>query len=68
MSSVLRVPAELDGRLTLTIPEAAKYYGVGKSALYEAATRGDIPVLRFGTRLVVPVAKMLAQLGIESDA
>lgn len=66
--SAVQVPAELEGRLTLTIPEAAKYYGVGKSALYDAAARNEIPVLRFGSRLVVPVAKMLAQLGVEVDA
>lgn len=58
------LPPELQGRLTLTVPEAAHYYGLGRSAAYEAAARGEIPSLRFAGRVVIPVARMLEQLGV----
>jgi excisionase family DNA binding protein len=40
-------------KATLTIPEAAKLLGIGRSAAYEAARRGDLPTLSFGRRRVV---------------
>ncbi len=61
-------PSDLEGRLTITVVEAARYYGIGKSAAYDAARRGEIPTLRLGSRLVVPVAAMLRQLGVEASA
>ncbi len=36
----------LDGRLTITIDEAAKILGLGRSAAYEAVRRGQIPSRR----------------------
>ncbi len=41
-------------RRTLTVSEAAQLLGIGKSAAYEAAKRGEIPSLRIGRRVVVP--------------
>jgi len=35
-------------------PDAGKRLGLGRNATYEAIARGEIPVLRFGRRLVVP--------------
>ena len=40
-------------KATLTITEAAKLLGIGRSAAYEAARRGDLPTLSFGRRRVV---------------
>lgn len=41
----------------LTIPAAGrKFFGIGKSASYEAARRGQIPTIRIGRRLFVPIA------------
>lgn len=41
----------------LTIPAAGrKFFGIGKSASYEAARRGQIPTIRIGRRLFVPLA------------
>ena len=46
-------------RKTLTVPEAGKlYYGLCKSGSYEAAKRGDIPTIRIGRLLRVPIAAM----------
>jgi len=35
-------------------PDAGKLLGLGRNATYEAIARGEIPVLRFGRRIVVP--------------
>jgi excisionase family DNA binding protein len=45
--------------LTMTVPEAGeKYYGLSRDASYAAAQRGDIPTIRVGRLLRVPVAAM----------
>ena len=41
---------------TMSVPEAGKlYFGLGRDGAYEAAKRGDIPVIRIGRRLRVSV-------------
>jgi excisionase family DNA binding protein len=53
-------------RKTLSITEAAKALGISRSFAYEAAREGKIPVIRLGTRMLVPVAaldRMLADAG-----
>jgi excisionase family DNA binding protein len=47
-----------DDRKTLTIPEAAKALGIGRNAGYEAARRGEIPTIRIGKRLLVPLVAL----------
>ena len=45
--------------LTMDVPTAGKrYYGLGRQASYEAAKRGDIPTIRVGKLLRVPIAAM----------
>jgi hypothetical protein len=52
---------------TLTVPAAGKrYFGLAKNASYAAAARGEIPVIRIGARLRVPVValeRMLTEAG-----
>jgi hypothetical protein len=44
---------------TITVPEAGKvYYGLGRNASYAAAARGDIPTIKVGRLLRVPVVAM----------
>lgn len=57
----------IDGRVTLTIAETATLLGLGRTAAYEAARRGQIPTRRLGRRLVVPVPALLAWLGVTAD-
>jgi excisionase family DNA binding protein len=45
-------------RLTIDIPEAARRLGIGKNQGYSAAQRGEIPTVRIGKRVVVPVAAL----------
>lgn len=41
---------------TLSVPEAGRiYFELGRNASYAAAARGEIPTLRVGSRLRVPV-------------
>lgn len=52
---------------TVTIERAAQVLGIGRGSAYEAARRGEIPVLRIGKRFVVPTAQLLALLGHDAD-
>jgi excisionase family DNA binding protein len=50
--------------LTLTVEQAAKILGIGRSTAYELVHTGAIPSLRLGRRIVVPTAKLAEQLGM----
>lgn len=50
-------------RTTITVEEAASLLGIGRSAAYEAARRGQLPTRRLGRRLLVPVPALLEWLG-----
>jgi excisionase family DNA binding protein len=41
-------------RQTLTVLEAAKVLGIGRSTAYTAVREGTLPVIRVGRRYVVP--------------
>ncbi len=43
-------------KLTYTVTEAAELLGIGRSAAYEAARSGQLPTIRIGKRVLVPVA------------
>jgi hypothetical protein len=44
---------------TLTVPEAGRiYFNLGRAASYAAAKKGDIPVLRIGRALRVPIVAL----------
>ena len=55
--------AALQGRVTVSIEEAARLLGLGRSAAYEAARRGELPTRRLGRRPLVPVLALLEWLG-----
>jgi len=45
-----------DLTLTISVPEAgAKYFDLSRNSSYAAAARGDIPTIRIGKLLRVPV-------------
>ncbi len=52
---------------TLSVPEAGKrYFGLSRNGSYDAARRGDLPTIRIGKLLRVPVAaleRMLEEAG-----
>ena len=38
---------------TMSITEAAAYLGISRNSAYEAARRGDLPILMIGRRILV---------------
>lgn len=54
---------ELATQATITIEQAARVLGLGRTAAYEAARRGEFPTRRLGRRVVVPVPALLEWLG-----
>jgi excisionase family DNA binding protein len=53
--------------LTLTVEQAAKVLGIGRSTAYELVHTGEIPSLRLGRRIVVPAARVAMSLGVGSE-
>ena len=51
--------------ITMTVTEAGRALGIGRSAAYEAARRGEIPTIRIGRRLIVPAAAIAEMLGVQ---
>lgn len=43
------------GRQVITVEETGKVLGLGRTAAYDAVRRGEIPSIRLGRRIVVPV-------------
>lgn len=45
----------VDERWAVSIDEAAKRLGIGRTLMHEAAKRGDYPTIRIGKRRVIPM-------------
>ena len=45
-------------RQTLTVAEAARLLGIGRNTAYEAIRRRQIPSVRVGKRILVPLAAL----------
>lgn len=67
-------PEDLQGRVTISVGEAASLLGISRNSAYEStrrylATGGaeGLPVLRIGRRLVVPIARLRVYLGDGGD-
>ncbi len=45
-------------RRTVDVPDAGAVLGLSRGAAFAAVKRGDIPVLKIGRRLLVPVAAL----------
>ena len=65
---VARQSQPLEGRLTLTVDEAAEALGVSRSTAYSLVQRGELPSVRLGRRIVVPARRLLALLDGEPAA
>ena len=51
----------------INVEQAGRVAGISRGAAYQAAHRGDLPAVRFGRRLVVPVAKLAELLGLTAE-
>jgi hypothetical protein len=50
---------------TMTVPEAGKeYFGLSRNASYAAAERGDIPTIKIGRLLRVPIRALEERLNV----
>ena len=59
-----RQPRRLgEGKLCYTVPEAAALLGLSRNNGYALARSGELPVIRFGKRMLVPKAKFHRMLG-----
>lgn len=48
----------------LSVPEAGELFRLGRAASYAAAKRGDLPTIRLGRRVWVPVPALQELFGI----
>lgn len=49
--------------MTISVPEAGKkYFGIAQNAAYAAAARGEIPTIKVGRLLRVPVRALEAMI------
>jgi len=59
---------QMRGRHTITVAEYAATLDVSTDAVYEAAGRGELRVLRVGRRVTIPTRPLLVALGYEPEA
>jgi excisionase family DNA binding protein len=60
----MRLNTGIDKRLCLTVPEVAEMFGISRNFAYELVKQGQLPVIRFGKRLLIPkmaLEKMLVE-------
>jgi len=46
--------AVIEKRLCITVPEAADMLGISRNFAYELVKRQELPVVKFGKRLLIP--------------
>jgi excisionase family DNA binding protein len=59
------MPKKKITRETCDVPLAGRRLGLGRNASYEAARRGEIPTIKIGRRLLVPIAALDRMLAAE---
>lgn len=53
---------DAEERRTITVAEAGRVLGISRNAAYEAVHRGEIPAIRVGKRILVPLEALEAML------
>ena len=54
-SKPVRTLIEQGERKTISVEEAGRQLGLSRNSAYQAAGRGEIPTIKIGRRLLVPV-------------
>ena len=62
---VIPDPAEV---AWISVREAALILGIADSTAYKAAKNGQLPIVRLGSRMMVPVARLREQFGLNVAA
>ena len=55
----------IDERFAISILEAAKVLGISRSYAYQMAATGELPTLRLGRRILVPVTALRELVGLD---
>jgi excisionase family DNA binding protein len=53
-----RSAAPPEPKLCISVPEAARQLGISRAHAFTMAAAGTLPTVRFGKRLVVPIAAL----------
>jgi excisionase family DNA binding protein len=53
--------------LTLTVEQAGRLLGIGRSTAYEIVASGDLPSIRLRRRIVIPTARLAERLGVDTE-
>ena len=61
---VCTVSSNSQPRVTMSVNETADLLGISRWLAYEQIQRGELPVIRMGRRLRVPVRPVLALVGM----
>ena len=48
----------MENRVVMTVEEAAEFLRISRPSAYQAVKKGDIPIIRIGRRILVPVAAL----------
>ena len=56
-----------DCRMSCTVPEAGRIIGVSRNSAYLAAKRGELPTVRIGRRLLVPLPALMEMLSAKKE-
>ena len=60
--------ATIDRRLCVTVPEAAEMLRISRNFAYQLVREGKLPSIRFGKRILIPIAaltKMVEEGGVQ---
>ena len=57
------IPRDWRTQTVVSVPVAGRLLDLSRQGAYDAASRGELPAIRIGRRLVVPVVKLRRLLG-----
>jgi len=66
----MQLNSGIDKRLCITVPEAAAMLGIPRNFAYELVKQRQLPVIRFGKRLLIPrvaLEKMLEEAAMANN-
>jgi len=50
----MKLNVDIDNRLCMSVPEAAKLLGISRNNAYELVKRGELPSIKLGKRKLIP--------------
>lgn len=64
MCSCETVPESLRGKVAVDVETAGRALGLSRASAYSAVRTGELPSVRLGRRVLVPVPKLLELFGV----